>query len=95
MKDERGIYYHPTLQDKGSRMYVRRRNGAIEFRMYAESNPEIWERHGWLTLDVVQRAARMYRDLGRGQGDRNPLGLYDAAVAERLLLDEGGADGGN
>ena len=85
MKDERGIYYLPSLQSRDTRMYVRERGGVIEFRLYSGENPEVWERHEWLSLDVIQRAAKMYRDLGR---ERNPLGLYDQDVARRLLDDE-------
>lgn len=85
MKDERGVYYLPSLQSRDTRMYVRERGGVIEFRLYSGENPEVWERHEWLSLDVIQRAAKMYQDLGR---ERNPLGLYDQAVARRLLDDE-------
>lgn len=86
MKDERGIYYLPSLQSRGTRMYVRENSdGKVEFRLFSEENPEIWENHDWLTLDVIQRAAKMYKDIGRQ--DRNPLGLYDKDVALRLLAD--------
>ena len=86
MKDDRGFYYHPALQARGTRMYVRRNDeGQIEFRLFSEENPDVWEKHEWLTLDVITRAAKMYTDLGRGE--RNPMGLYDAEVAERLLAD--------
>lgn len=84
MKDERGLYYLPSLQNRNTRMYVRQHDGVLEFRLYSAENPEIWKRHGWLPLEVVQRAAKMYRDLGR---DRNPMGLYDEAVARRLIAD--------
>ena len=87
MKDERGVYYHPSLQERGTRMYVRRNRDDIEFRLFSEDNPDIWENHEWLPLDVIKRAAKMYKDLGRSE--RNPMGLYDEAVAERLLRDEG------
>ncbi|MGE4552472.1 MAG: hypothetical protein AB7D57_05140 [Desulfovibrionaceae bacterium] len=85
MKDERGLYYLPSLQTRDTRMYVREHAGVIEFRLYSGENPEIWDRHGWLALDVIQRAARMYQDLGR---ERNPMGLYDEAVARRLIADD-------
>ena len=88
MKDARGIYYLPSLQKRDTRMYVRlNASGKIEFRLFSEENPEIWEKHDWLTLDVIKQAAKMYKDLGRQ--DRNPLGLYDEDVAQRLITDEG------
>ena len=85
MKDDRGIYYRPSLQSPGTRMYVCEVDGIIMFRLHSEENPEIWERHGWLSMDAVRQAAQMYKDQGR---DRNPLGLYDLDVAKRLLRDE-------
>lgn len=84
MKDERGLYYHPSMQDRDVRMYVREsEDGVLEFRLYNAKFPEIWERHEWLPLDVVRTAARMYRN-----ADRNPLALYDEDVASRLIQDE-------
>lgn len=83
MKDERGYYYHPSLQDKDVRMYVRENEeGQLEFRLYNEYQPEIWDRHPWLSLDVIQQAAEMYRERGT---DRNPMALYDEETA-RLVL---------
>lgn len=84
MKDDRGLYYHPSLQTPDTRMYVRETDGRIEFRLWSRENPEIWERHGWLPLDAVQAAAAMFKDRGSG---RNPLALYDLEVARRLLKD--------
>lgn len=82
MKDERGYYYHPSLQDKSVRMYVRQGDEEIEFRLYNDGQPEIWDRHGWLPLSVIEQAAEMYRQRGTG---RNPMALYDVETA-RLLL---------
>lgn len=87
MKDERGIYYHPTLQDQDVRMYVRRSEDQIEFRMHNPNHPEIWERHLWVPFAAIEKAAEMYRK--QGMGERNPMALYDLDVAERLLRDEG------
>ncbi len=86
MKDERGIYYHPSLQDQGTRMYVRENEGRIEFRLWNPYHPEAWDKHGWLPYDVIEEAAAKYKERGT---DRNPLALYDLAVAKRLLADEG------
>lgn len=87
MKDERGIYYFPSLQDRSLRMYVRRNedNGQVEFRMYNADHPQVWERHGWLPHEVITKAAAMFRERG---SDRNPAALYDLDVAEKLLSEE-------
>ncbi|WP_147818758.1 hypothetical protein [Salidesulfovibrio onnuriiensis] len=86
MKDERGIYYTPSLQDPGTRMYVRENQGQVEFRLWNPYHPEAWEKHGWLPYAVIEAAAEKYKERGT---DRNPLALYDLAVAKRLIEDEG------
>ena len=84
MKDQRGLYYYPSMQDHDVRMYVREsEEGALEFRLYNAKHPEVWERHEWIPMDVVRTAARMYRNQ-----ERNPLALYDEDVAKRLVEDE-------
>lgn len=86
MKDERGLYYYPSMQSRDVRMYVRQgETGGIEFRMWNRGRAEVWERHEWIPLDVVRTAARMYTAQNK---DRNPLGLYDEAIAQRLLDEE-------
>lgn len=87
MKDERGIYYFPSLQDRSLRMYVRRNedSGQVEFRMFNAQHPEVWDRHGWLPHEVIVKAAQMFRERG---SDRNPAALYDLDVAEKLIADE-------
>lgn len=83
MKDERGLYYYPSMQTHDVRMYVRRsEEGGVEFRMWNKDLPEVWERHEWIPLDVVRTAARMYAQRNE---NRNPMGLYDEAIARRLL----------
>ena len=64
-------------------MYVRENDGMIEFRLWNQDHPEIWERHGWLDMDIIRRAARMYK----GKGD-NPLKLYDLDIARVLLREK-------
>lgn len=83
MKDERGLYYHPSMQDKAVRMYVREQKGEIQFRLFNPEAPEIWERHAWLPYDVIEQAAAMFKD--QGNTDRNPLALYDRGIAQKLL----------
>ncbi|MDO5483336.1 MAG: hypothetical protein Q4F27_00345 [Desulfovibrionaceae bacterium] len=88
MKDERGLYYHPNAGDSRARVYVRRgADGEIEFRLWQAEYPEIWERHPWLSLDVVQSAARLYHEERNQEAD--PLRLYDLAVARALLREAG------
>ncbi len=83
MHDDTGHYYYPNPADKKVRMYVREcpdAPGEVEFRLFSAENPEIWERHPWLTRDVVIEAAKMY-----DKPDREPLALYDLGVAKALL----------
>lgn len=87
MKDELGVYYHPSLQDSSVRMYVRRAGQTIEFRMHNPEHPEIWERHQWVPYEAIMKAAELYKE--KSESGRNPLALYDMDVAERLLADEG------
>ena len=84
MKDQTGLYYYPSMQTQDVRMYVRENGGSVEFRMWHKDNPEVWERHQWLPIEVVEHAAAQYRERGT---DRNPMALYDLAVARRLIKD--------
>lgn len=87
MKDERGLYYHPKAGDSRSRVYVRRgADGEVEFRLWRADSPEVWERHPWLCLSVVQNAARLYKKERNQNAD--PLKLYDLAVARALLAED-------
>lgn len=83
MKDPRGLYYHPTPLNKKERMYVRERAGQVEFRLWNQENPQVWDRHEWLPLAVIQQAVAQYA----GKGD-SPLTLYDLDVAMALIREE-------
>ena len=84
MKDERGLYYHPQAGNSQARVYVRRGpDGEVEFRLWQADHPEVWERHPWLSLDVLHSAARLYQTERTREAD--PLRLYDLAVARALL----------
>ena len=88
MKDERGLYYFPNAADHRARMYVRRgEDGGVQFSLWQSDHPEVWDRHQWLDLQVIEDAARLYRE--ERNADADPLKLYDAAVA-RALLEEAG-----
>jgi hypothetical protein len=75
-----GSYYYPDPKNKKERMYVRDNGGSIEFRLWHQDHPHIWEKHGWLDMDLIKRAVEMY-DNSR----QNPLELYDMNVARALL----------
>ncbi|MBQ3058915.1 MAG: hypothetical protein IJD16_01170 [Desulfovibrio sp.] len=88
MKDQNGLYYHPKAGDSRARVYVRRgEDGEVQFRLWQADCPEIWERHPWLSFDVVQSAARLYQEERNSEAD--PLKLYDIAVARALLKEDG------
>ncbi len=84
MKDNKGLYYYPNPASKQERMYVRMNDGAIEFRLWNSQNPEIWERHGWLDMSIIQRAAAMQQQ----RGGKAPLEIYDLDSAKFLLKNE-------
>lgn len=85
MKDDLGLYYHPSMQDHDTRMYVREEDGLIQFRLWNAAHPEVWEKHQWLPFDVIEAASELFRERSP---DRNPLALYDLAIARRLLQDD-------
>ncbi len=83
MQDARGLYYYPSPTNKKERMYVRERAGQVEFRLWNQEQPKIWDQHGWLPFDMIQQAAAQYK----GKGD-SPLVLYDLDVAMTLIREE-------
>lgn len=87
MQDALGIYYYPNPAEKRVRMYVRKRFGQVEFRLWNREHPEIWERHDWIPYEAIEEAAAEYRTRKAGA---DPLAMYDVQVAERILADEGG-----
>ncbi|NER04641.1 MAG: hypothetical protein F6K17_19520 [Okeania sp. SIO3C4] len=84
MQDDRGFYYTPSLQEPETRMYVRKNDGSIEFRLWNPHHPEVWDKHQWLPYEVIKNAADMYRQMNK---DRNPMALYDIEIARRLIAD--------
>lgn len=80
MQDARGLYYYPSPTNKKERMYVRERAGQVEFRLWNQETPQVWDKHEWLSYDVIQQAAAQYT----GKGD-SPLALYDLDVAMALV----------
>ncbi|MBO4300216.1 MAG: hypothetical protein J5861_01295 [Desulfovibrio sp.] len=87
MKDERGVYYHPQAGDLLSRVYVRRGpDGEVEFRLWQADNPHVWERHPWLNMADIHKAAHFYRQ--ERSPNIDPLQLYDISVARALLQED-------
>jgi hypothetical protein len=87
MKDEKGIYYYPELQEKNLRMYVRKNGNDIEFRMWDSKNPEVWKNHIWLDMASLKKAADIYSSHPNYKG-RSPLHLYDLQIAQQLVSEE-------
>lgn len=85
MQDSLGLYYYPVLQNKKLRMYVRQIEDEIEFRMWDQDDPSLWEEHGWIGWQAIQQAAELYKSEGRKGSP--PLKLYDIEIAKRLIKD--------
>lgn len=85
MKDKIGIYYFPIPENKRVRMYVRKKNNEIEFRMKNEDDPSVWNDHGWVPYDAIQQAQVLYENRGRF----DPKRAYDIQIAQVLIRDGG------
>lgn len=83
MQDEKGIYYYPYPNNKRTRMYVKKSDGVIWFRLWNRDIPELWDEHGWIPYDAILKAAGMYNKTGSGNFD--PQRAYDIQVAKSLL----------
>ena len=83
MKDKRGLYYYPFLQNKHIHMYVREKDGVIWFRLWNADEPRLWDEHGWVPAEAVKRAANIY------QGKKfDPGQAYDLQMALALIEEE-------
>ncbi|MFW6081571.1 MAG: hypothetical protein ACOC7W_06625 [Desulfosalsimonas sp.] len=85
MKDEKGLYYYPFPQNRRVRMYVRQSGDTVEFRMWNEDDPGMWEQHGWVAWEAIEQAAAMYS--GKGL---DPRQAYDMRLARALIKEEAG-----
>jgi hypothetical protein len=83
MKDENGLYYHPFPQNKRVRMYVRRSDADVEFRLWNQDDPMLWSEHGWVPHTAIVQAEAIYSG-----GKFEPGQAYDRNVAEALLADD-------
>ena len=82
MQDERGLYYYPNAANKRIRTYVKEAGGQIWFRLYNADDPDLWEAHGWIPYDAIEKAAAQY------SGKQfDPAVAYDLQLA-RVLLSE-------
>jgi len=81
MKDKLGLYYYPYPQNKRVRMYVLRQNDDICFRLWNSDDPQLWEQHGWVPYDAIQKAAGMYDK----ESGFDPHQAYDLEVGRTLL----------
>ena len=80
MQDFRGTYYFPVPNNRQVKMYVREQDGIIQFRLCNEKEPQVWQRHGWLSYEDVRQASQLYE--GQLQ---DPLQFYDFDIAKHLL----------
>ncbi len=84
MKDKLGLYYYPFPQNKRVRMYVRTTAAGIEFRMWNQDDPAMWEEHGWVPYNAIQAAKAMYKG-----GPFDPDRAYDLNLARALIDGKG------
>ncbi len=83
MQDKRGTYYYPNPSNKRIRMYVREMDDVIAFRLWNEDVPQLWEEHGWVPYDAIQKAAAMFT--GK---NFDPHQAYDIELAKAALKEE-------
>ncbi|MFZ1986218.1 MAG: hypothetical protein WAU91_17530 [Desulfatitalea sp.] len=80
MKDDRGLYYFPFPGNKHVRMYVRQGPEEIQFRMWNQDDPQMWESHGWVPHLAIVQALAFYKG-----GPFDPKKAYDLNLAKALL----------
>jgi hypothetical protein len=86
-KDDRGIFYYPVPDKKAVRMYVRETMNGIEFRLWNDEHPDVWDHHNWIPIEVVKQASDLYKK--ERDPSKNPMDLYDLEIARRLLREYG------
>jgi hypothetical protein len=83
MKDGNGLYYYPFPQNKRVRMYVRAKFNDIEFRMWNQDDPQMWDAHDWVPYAAIEQATSMYTG-----GSFDPGKAYDLTTARALIEDD-------
>ena len=82
MRDSRGIYYYPFPQNKRVRMYVRPADEEVEFRLWNQDDPQMWQLHDWVPYTAIEKAKAMYRG-----GSFDPNQAYDLILAKAAISD--------
>lgn len=82
MKDEKGLYYYPVPHNKRIRMYVIETGKDIEFRLWNQDDPKLWDEHGWVPYSAIKQATTIYKG-----GSFDPNQAYDINAAMALLKD--------
>lgn len=80
VKDRKGIYYYPFPANRRVRMYVRRQDDDIAFRMDNADDPQMWVEHGWRPFTAIEQAIKMYTGKGFDPGQ-----AYDIDIARATL----------
>lgn len=83
MKDDKGLYYYPFPRNHRVRMYVRKSEDGVSFRLWSQDDPKLWEEHGWVPYDAIKQAATMYKS-----GNFNPDQAYDIRAAKALIEED-------
>jgi hypothetical protein len=86
MQDDQGVYYYPYPNNKKTRMYIKKSQGVIWFRLWSKDAPELWDEHGWIPYDAILKASIIYK---KSPGNFDPGRAYDIDVATSLLDDKG------
>ena len=87
MQDDKGLFYYPFPQNKRVRMYVKDEEGQVWFRLWSQTDAELWDKHGWVPWDAIHKAKQLYkteRPGGTFEADK----AYDIEVA-RVILKSG------
>lgn len=86
MKDQRGLYYYPFIQNKKVRMYVSEAQGSIRFRLWSSEDSKLWEEHGWVPYEAIRQAGFLF-DAKKSNFD--PGQAYNIEIAKLLLKEAG------
>jgi hypothetical protein len=86
MQDDKGLYYFPFPANPKAKMYVRKAEGTIWFRLWSADDPQLWEQHGWVPYTAIKMARNMYT--GK---NFDPRAAYDINVARALLEESNSA----
>ena len=86
MQDDNGLYYHPFPLNRRVRTYVRQNEGRIEFRLWNQDDPKLWDEHGWVPYEAIKAAMNMY-----SEGPFNPKDAYDLNLARALIKEAQGS----